>query len=224
MYAMEKIVPSYIEEYLRELIPQRDEFLSLLEAEAADTATYAPIIEPEVANLLSVLIKIHRPKRILELGTAIGYSAIVMAKAMGEGEIVTVERYDRMYERAIENIRRAGLSRVIKPVLDEAENALTWLDGGFDMIFLDSAKGQYLEFLPECMRLLKVGGILVSDDVLYKGEVTDEVGTEKRKVTIVKRLREYLKFISDCDFLRTSVLPIGNGVAISYKEKDYEKN
>ncbi len=224
MYAMEKIVPSYIEEYLRELIPQRDEFLSLLEAEAADTATYAPIIEPEVANLLSVLIKIHRPKRILELGTAIGYSAIVMAKAMGEGEIVTVERYDRMYERAIGNIRRAGLSRVIKPVLDEAENALTWLDGGFDMIFLDSAKGQYLEFLPECMRLLKVGGILVSDDVLYKGEVTDEVGTEKRKVTIVKRLREYLKFISDCDFLRTSVLPIGNGVAISYKEKDYEKN
>lgn len=155
MYAMEKIVPSYIEEYLRELIPQRDEFLSLLEAEAADTATYAPIIEPEVANLLSVLIKIHRPKRILELGTAIGYSAIVMAKAMGEGEIVTVERYDRMYERAIGNIRRAGLSRVIKPVLDEAENALTWLDGGFDMIFLDSAKGQYLEFLPECMRLLK---------------------------------------------------------------------
>lgn len=224
MYAMEKIVPSYIEEYLRELIPQRDEFLSLLEAEAADTATYAPIIEPEVANLLSVLIKIHRPKRILELGTAIGYSAIVMAKAMGEGEIVTVERYDRMYERAICNIRRAGLSRVIKPVLDEAENALTWLDGGFDMIFLDSAKGQYLEFLPECMRLLKVGGLLVSDDVLYKGEVTDEVGTEKRKVTIVKRLREYLKFISDCDFLRTSVLPIGNGVAISYKEKDYEKN
>ena len=224
MYAMEKIVPSYIEEYLRELIPQRDEFLSLLEAEAADTATYAPIIEPEVANLLSVLIKIHRPQRILELGSAIGYSAIVMAKAMGEGEIVTVERYDRMYERAIGNIRRAGLSRVIKPVLDEAENALTWLDGGFDMIFLDSAKGQYLEFLPECMRLLKVGGILVSDDVLYKGEVTDEVGTEKRKVTIVKRLREYLKFISDCDFLRTSVLPIGNGVAISYKEKDYEKN
>ena len=87
MYAMEKIVPSYIEEYLRELIPQRDEFLSLLEAEAADTATYAPIIEPEVANLLSVLIKIHRPKRILELGTAIGYSAIVMAKAFHKSAV-----------------------------------------------------------------------------------------------------------------------------------------
>lgn len=224
MYVMEKIVPSYIEEYLRELVPKRDAFLSRLEAEAADTETYAPIIEPEVANLLSVLIKIHRPKRILELGTAIGYSAIVMAKAMGQGEIVTVERYDKMYERAIGNIRRAGLTHIIRPILDEAENVLTWLDGGFDMIFLDSAKGQYLEFLPDCMRLLNVGGILVSDDVLYKGEVTDEVGTERRKVTIVKRLREYLKFISDCDFLSTSVLPIGNGVAISYKEKAYEKN
>ncbi len=224
MYAMEKIVPSYVEEYLRELIPEKSGFLSALEAEAADTETYAPIIEPEVAALLTVLIKIHRPKRILELGTAIGYSAIVMAKAMGDGEIVTVERYDKMYERAIENIRRAKLSHIIKPVLDEAENALTWLDGGFDMIFLDSAKGQYLEFLPGCMRLLKVGGLLVSDDVLYKGEVTCEVDTERRKITIVKRLREYLKYISDCEFLTTSVIPIGNGVAISYKEKEYEKN
>lgn len=221
---MEKIVHPYVEEYLRELIPPRDAFLSNLEREAADTETYAPIIEPEVAALLTTLIKIHRPKRILELGTAIGYSAIVMARAMGDGEIITVERYDKMYERAICNIKAAGLSHVIKPVLDEAENALTWLDGGFDMIFLDSAKGQYLEFLPDCMRLLKTGGVLISDDVLYKGEVTDSVDTEKRKATIVKRLRDYLKFISEADFLSTSIIPIGNGVAISYKEKDYEKN
>lgn len=221
---MEKIVHPYVEEYLRELIPPRDAFLSNLEREAADTETYAPIIEPEVAALLTTLIKIHRPKRILELGTAIGYSAIVMTRAMGDGEIITVERYDKMYERAICNIKAAGLSHIIKPVLDEAENALTWLDGGFDMIFLDSAKGQYLEFLPDCMRLLKTGGVLISDDVLYNGEVTGSVDTEKRKVTIVKRLRDYLKFISEADFLSTSVIPIGNGVAISYKEKDYEKN
>lgn len=221
---MEKIVPSYVENYLRELVPPRDEFLSQLEAEAADTLTYAPIIEPEVANLIVTLIKIHRPKRILELGTAIGYSAITMARAMGEGEIITVERYDKMYERAVSNIRRANLSHIIKPVLDEAENALRWLDGGFDMIFLDSAKGQYLEFLPDCMRLLKIGGILISDDVLYKGEVTDTVDTEKRKLTLVNRLKSYLKHISECEALATSILPIGNGVAISYKEKEYEKN
>lgn len=221
---MEKIVPEYIEEYLRSLLPERDSFLSELEREAADTETYAPIIEPEVAQLLTTLIKIKRPKRILELGTAVGYSSIVMARAMDGGEIITVERYDKMYERAISNIKKAGLSHIIRPVFDEAANALSWLDPGFDMIFSDAAKGQYLEFLPDFLRLLNPGGILISDDVLYKGEVTDFVDTEKRKVTIVKRLKDYLKVISDCPYLTTSVLPIGNGVAISYKEKNYEKN
>ena len=141
-----------------------------------------------------------------------------MAKAMGEGEIITVERYDKMYERAIENIKKAGVSHIVKPVLDEAVNALSWLDPSFDIIFLDSAKGQYLEFLPACLSLLKKGGILISDDVLYKGEVTDAVETEKRKSTLVERLNKYLSHISNTDELTTTILPIGNGVAISVKE------
>ncbi len=215
---MEKIVPTYLEEYLRSLLPERDAFLSSLEKEAADTETYAPIIEPEVANLLRVLIRITKPKRILELGTAIGYSSICMAKAMEEGEIITVERYSAAYERAVSNIKKAGLSHIIKPVLEEASSVLNWLDPPFDMIFLDAAKGQYLEFLPDSLRLLKKGGLLISDDVLYKGEVTDAVSTEKRKVTLVNRLGKYLEYISDSKELSTTVLPIGNGVAISVKE------
>ena len=215
---MDKIVPEYMEEYLRCLLPERDAFLSSLEKEAADTETYAPIIEPEVANLLTVLIKITKPKRILELGTAIGYSSIVMARAMGEGELITVERYAVAYERAVSNIKKAGLSHIIKPVLEEASSVLNWIDPPFDMIFMDAAKGQYQDWLPDCLRLLKKGGILISDDVLYKGEVTDAVSTEKRKVTLVNRLNKYLEHISDAEGLSTTVIPIGNGVAITLKE------
>ncbi|MDP4133104.1 MAG: O-methyltransferase [Bacillota bacterium] len=216
---MDTIVPSYLEEYLRSLLPQRDELLASLEKEAADTNTYAPIIEPEVAQLLRTLVMLKKPKRILELGTSIGYSAIVMAQYMDEdGELITVERYSNAASRAGENIKKAHLENIIKVVEEEAVTALSWLDGCFDMIFLDAAKGQYSEFLPYCLKLLKPGGIIVSDDVLYKGEVTDAIDTEKRKVTIVKRMNEYLKLISGLDGLTTSVLPIGNGVAISVKE------
>ncbi len=221
---MGKIVNSKTENYLRSLVPERDSFLASLEKEAENTLTYAPIIEPEVANLLTFLIKLCRPKRILELGSAIGYSAIVMARAMEDGELITVERYDKMYERTINNVKKANLSHIIKPVFDEAYNALSWLDGPFDMIFLDAAKGQYLEFLPDCLRLLSDGGLLVSDDVLYKGEVSSQEETEKRKVTLVNRLNLYLEHISNTPTLSTTILPIGNGVALSVKLEDKNKD
>lgn len=221
---MGKIVNSKTENYLRSLVPERDSFLASLEKEAENTLTYAPIIEPEVANLLTFLIKLCRPKRILELGSAIGYSAIVMARAMEDGELITVERYDKMYERTINNVKKANLSHIIKPVFDEAYNALSWLDGPFDMIFLDAAKGQYLEFLPDCLRLLSDGGLLISDDVLYKGEVSSQEETEKRKATLVNRLNLYLEHISNSPLLSTTVLPIGNGVALSVKLEDKNKD
>lgn len=209
------IVFPHIEPYLRSLLPERDELLSALEREAADTATYAPIIVPEIAQLLRVLCRLVRPRRILELGTAIGYSAIVMAEASPDAEVITVERYDAMYERALANIRRAGLEKRVRPVLDEVANALSWLEGPFDLIFLDAAKGQYGAFFPDCLRLLSPHGVIVSDDVLYKGEVSGDADIEKRKETLVERLDTFLCDISRRDDLLTAVLPIGSGVALT---------
>lgn len=208
----------YITKYLRSVAPNRNELLLSIESMANKDETYAPIIEPEIVSLLSVILSLHKPRRILELGTAIGYSAIFMAQFLPEdGEIITVERYGKNAALARENIKKSGYNN-IKVVEDEAENALLWLDGGFDLIFMDAGKGQYIEFLPSCLKLLKTGGVLVSDDVLYKGMVAEDDLIERRKITIVKRLREYIDIITNHPQLVTTIIPLGDGVAISIKK------
>lgn len=215
---MDELCPAVITAYLRSLLPERDTLLFSLEREASESDTYAPIIEPEVAQLLRLLVRLVRPRRVLELGSAIGYSAIVMAREMQGGELITVERYDKAFERTLVNVRKSGLSHIIRPLCEEAESVLSWIDGPFDLIFLDSAKGQYLAFLEDLKRLLAPGGLLISDDVLYKGEVAGASPMEKRKATLVSRLHAYLTALRDAPELLTSVLPIGNGVALSYKK------
>lgn len=216
---MSNINEKYVEEYIREVIPQSSDFLKKME-EYADT-NHVPIIHPEVAQFLRVLIKIKKPKNILEIGTAIGYSALVMAESMGkEGRITTIERRQDMVDIATENIKTNGYQDMIEIKLGEAEEVLPTINDDFDFIFLDAAKGKYMEFLPYCVSNLKAGGIIVSDNVLFKGMVANDDLVIRRKKTIVRRMREYLTYISNKEIFETSIIPIGDGMAITYKKEE----
>lgn len=207
----------YINEYVRNTIKQEDGILAELERFAEEN--HVPIVHPEVARLLVVLGKLTRPRRILEIGTAIGYSAILFSTILQPGgKIDTIERYDVMVDRAISNIKKAGLEDTIAVMAGDALEVLRCLDKQYDMVFVDAAKGQYLEFLPECLRMLNKGGLLISDNVLYKGMVATDDLVVRRKKTIVKRMRDYLDVICHHEELETSLIPMGDGIALSYKK------
>ena len=214
----ENINYSYITEYLRGLLKKREGLIGEIEKEAAKEESYVPIAEPETAQFIRVLLDIHKPSKILEIGTGCAYSAICMA-SHSDVKIKTIERYDKVYARAVENIKKAGLQDKIEAVLGDAADILAEMSGEeYDMVFLDAAKGQYINFLPHNMRNLKKGGLLVSDNVLYKGMVAERSLFVRRKVTIIKRLKIYLKEISENEAFDTTILPLGDGVALSYKK------
>ncbi|AEV69045.1 O-methyltransferase [Acetivibrio clariflavus] len=207
----------YINDYIRNTIRKSEGILKELEEFA--NKNHVPIVHPEVAKLLQVIGMIKRPSRILEIGTAIGYSSILLSEVLQpNGRIDTIERYELMIERAKNNIKRAGLENVINIIAGDALEVLKCLNKQYDLIFLDAAKGQYPEFLPECLRLLSPGGLLISDNILYKGMIANDELVVRRKKTIVKRLRNYLDMLCNSENLETSIIPIGDGVAISYKK------
>ncbi|HOQ36465.1 MAG TPA: O-methyltransferase [Acetivibrio sp.] len=207
----------YINDYIRQTLKPNTGILKELEAFSKEN--HVPIVHPEVAALLKVIGLTLKPRRILEVGTAIGYSSILLSTILEPGgKIDTIDRYELMVERARENIKNAGLSDVINIIVGDALDVLKCLNKQYDMVFLDAAKGQYPEFLPECLRMLKSGGLLVSDNVLYKGMVANDELVVRRKKTIVTRMRNYLKTLCSMDELETSILPVGDGVAISYKK------
>lgn len=215
---MSNIAHDFIEEYIRGLIPPKEGYIKSMEEYAAQNNV--PIIHPEVGQFLRVLIKANGVKRILEVGTAIGYSAAVMAgAAAGNCEIVTIERDEAMRDLAVENIQKLGLGDNIKLLFGDAIEVLKDVQGEFDMVFLDAAKGHYDYFLPMCLKLLKFNGLLVCDNVLFRGMVATNKLLIRRKITIVKRMRKYLSHISDMEELETVVLPIGDGIALSCKLK-----
>lgn len=206
------------QDFLDSLIPRRSLFLQNLREKSALEESYAPIVQKSTEQLIVTLLKILKPHRVLEIGTAVGYSAILMADNLPkDSSIVTVERYKKHADIAVDNVFASGYEKKIRVIEGEAAEVLSWLDGGFDFVFLDAAKGQYIEFLPDIMRLLNPGGVLLSDNILYKGMVEDEEKVEHRKITIVKRLRMYLEEIMGNPLLTTSIIPIGDGVALSVK-------
>lgn len=215
----------YITEYLRNLLPKREGLLLEIEEKAKIEDSYVPIAEPETEQLLSLLIDMQKPKNILEIGTGSAYSAISMAIRSRDIKVLTVERYGLVANVARDNIKKANLSDRITLVTGEATEVLKDLKNEFDMIFLDAAKAQYIKFLPDILRILKKGGLLVSDNVLYKGMTAEKSLLVRRKITIVKRLRMYLEEISDNPYLTTSVLPLGDGVALSWRNnKDIKED
>ena len=216
--AGEKINEEYITEYLHEVLPKSDGILYELEEYAKEHDV--PIIHREVKAMLEVLCKLKKPERILEIGTAIGYSATVLAKATSDDtKIVTIERDPEMTEKALYNIERAGLSHRIRVIEDDAERALSCLDSKFDLIFIDAAKGYYNEFFAEVLRLVSDEGLIISDNVLYKGMTATDDLVKRRQKTIVGRMRKYLEMLCNHPDLTSSIIPIGDGVALSwYKE------
>lgn len=211
---MSDITYDYMEEYIRSLIGDHSSGLKALEEYAE--ANFIPIIQKEVARYLELMINIKKPKRILELGTAIGYSSILMNIAsMGNSIITTIERDKVMIEKARFNIEAFGLSEKIKVVEGDCSEVLENLQGEYDLIFMDAGKGHYNHFLPNCLRLLSRDGILVADNVLFRGMVASNHLVVRRKITIVKRMKSYLNEISSREDLITSVLPMGDGIAVT---------
>lgn len=216
---MSNIAHDYIEEYIRSLIPKSKGHIKAMEEYAKKHDV--PIIHPEVAQFLRVLIKSFGVKKILEVGTAIGYSAIVLAEASGHDcEVVTIERDEDMYNLALENVKLMEMEKNIKIVKGDALDVLKDIEGIYDLIFLDAAKGHYDHFLSMCLKHLKINGLLVCDNVLFRGMVATNKLLIRRKITIVKRMRKYLEHISNMPELETVVLPIGDGVAFSCKTKE----
>ncbi|NLM75568.1 MAG: O-methyltransferase [Clostridiaceae bacterium] len=212
-----KICYEHIDRYIRNVISRETGFLKELEEYAR--LNHIPIIQPETAAFLKVLIKIHKPGRILEAGTAIGYSSIVMAEANPETVIDTIEIDEEIAKIAEKNIRKMGLEENIRIIIGDALEVMQCLSTSFDMIFLDSAKGQYIEYLPEVLRLLKPGGLLVSDNILYKGLVAEPGPIPHKHRTIANNLRKYINLICNDKKLETSIIPIGDGLAVSIKER-----
>lgn len=209
---MSNITYDYMEEYIRGLIKDEDDLLIELEEFAKENSV--PIIHKEVGRFLEVLINIKRPKKILELGTAIGYSAILMEKAsQGESSITTIERDKAMVNLATKNIEKSGYKEKIKIVEGDCLEVLSEIDEKFDLIFMDAGKGHYNHFFPECLRLLEDDGIIIGDNVLFRGMVASDHLVKRRKITIVKRMREFLNMVSQDEFL-TSIIPMGDGLAL----------
>ena len=198
----------------------------LNEIEEEALRTNVPIIRREMQSFLKVLLAMKQPTRILEVGTAIGFSALLMSEYSGsKTHITTIEKYEKRIPIAIENFKRAGKADQITLLEGDAFEMLPRLEGPFDFIFMDAAKGQYIHFLPEIMRLLEDGGVLVSDNVLQEGRIIDSrFAVERRDRTIHSRMREYLYELKHHPQLTTSVLPIGDGVTVSVKRKAEESD
>lgn len=192
-------------------------YLNELEKEARETNV--PIIRTETQSLLRTLIAVNRPERILEVGTAVGFSALCMSEYAPEGcQITTIEKYEKRIPVALENFRRFGKSGCIQLLAEDAAVALKKLKGSYDFIFMDAAKGQYMNFLPDVLRLLRTGGPMVSDNVLQDGDILESrYAVTRRDRTIHARMREYLYELKHNPLLVTSVLPVGDGVAVSVK-------
>ena len=213
---MANINEEFIDEYIREITPESSSYLKRLEEYAHEN--HVPIVEPETAQLIRVLLKSKKPKSILEVGAAIGYSALIMAEITEDTtNITTIERNESMIIEAKKNIENSPYAHRIKLIEGDAEEILPNLKDTYDFIFIDAAKGQYKEFFDHCSKYLVSGGIILSDNVLFKGMVASDQLVVRRKKTIVKRLREYLKYINELDGYTSCILPVGDGVAITYK-------
>lgn len=209
------IVDERLVTYINSLDAGNTAMLDQIEREA--TADYVPIIRKEMQSFLKFLLAMKKPARILEVGTAVGFSAILMAEYDPVPcQITTIENYERRIPIARENFKRAGKEAQIALLEGDAAEVLKTLEGPYDFIFMDAAKGQYIHFLPEILRLLEKDGVLVSDNVLQDGDVIESrFAVTRRNRTIHKRMREYLYTLTHSEELVTAVLPVGDGITLS---------
>ena len=193
----------------------------LNELERYAKKTNVPIIRTEMQSLLKFLLAMKEPKEILEVGTAIGFSALLMSEyGPKDCHITTIEKYEKRIPIAKENFQKAGKEDAITLLEGDAMEILQKLEGSYDFIFMDAAKGQYIHFMPDILRLLKVGGLLISDNVLQDGDIIESrFAVTRRNRTIHARMREYLYELKHHEDLETVILPVGDGVTISVRRK-----
>ena len=200
------IVNERVVAYINSLDCGNSDICNTIEKEAI--ADEVPIIRKEMGNLLKVLLQLVQPERILEVGTAVGYSSILMSENMPEKcTITTIENYDKRIPVARNNFKRAGKENVITLIEGDALEVLKTLEGPYDFIFMDAAKGQYINYLPDIKRVLRKGGLLISDNILQEGEIVESryAVTRRNRTTHTK------------DFV-TSIVPIGDGITLSVKQ------
>jgi len=193
------------------------EYLNEIEKFAKETDV--PIIRNSMQAFLRFWLTMQKPMKILEVGTAIGFSALLMSEYAPEGcQITTIEKYEPRIPIAKANFEKAGKQDVITLLEGDATEILKGLTDSYDLIFMDAAKGQYINFMPEILRLLKKGGILISDNVLQDGDVLESrFAVTRRNRTIHSRMREYLYELTHHEVLETCILPVGDGITVSVK-------
>ena len=212
------IVNERVVAYINSLDCGNSDICNTIEKEAI--ADEVPIIRKEMGNLLKVLLQLVQPERILEVGTAVGYSSILMSENMPEKcTITTIENYDKRIPVAKNNFKRAGKEDVITLIEGDALEVLKTLDGPYDFIFMDAAKGQYINYLPDIKRVLRKGGLLISDNILQEGEIVESrYAVTRRNRTIHARIREYVYELTHSEDFVTSIVPIGDGITLSVKQ------
>ena len=211
------IVDERIITFINSMDTENSEILETIEQEAL--AADVPIIRREMQSFLEVLLLMKKPMRVLEVGTAVGFSALLMSEYAPAGcEITTIENYEKRIPIARNNFKRAGKESQITLLEGDAMEVLPTLDEPYDFIFMDAAKGQYMHWLPQILRLLPSGGVLLSDNVLQDGDIVESrYAVERRNRTIHTRMRDYLYELTHMKEFETSVIPIGDGVALSVK-------
>lgn len=192
------------------------------EIEAYANELGIPIVPHETAKFLDFFTATMQPSQVLEIGTAIGFSASLMAQHLqADGHLTTIDRYEKMYERAKENFKKMGLEERITLIEGDAADVLPTLEGSYDLIFMDSAKAKYIEFYPECMRLLRQGGVLIIDDVFQGGTVLDdEAEIPKRVRKIHRKLNELFDTVLNDKSNRSTLVPLGDGLLMVRKEAE----
>ena len=213
------MIDEITKEYLDNLLHLNCEEDILFEFRKEAKGNNIPIITEDVERLIKIILKSTSSKSLFEVGTAVGYSSCVFANIMGQDSYVkTVERDEIRYIEAKNNIRKYGFEKNIDLCLDDAAEVLKKENKTYDVVFLDGNKGHYIHMLEDCKRILKPGGLLICDNVLFRGMIDKSKPLIRRKITIVKRLRMFLEAINKDEELTTSVLPIGDGLSISIKK------
>ncbi len=220
---LSQIVNRDIVMYINNIQPMCSGKLGELQKESWDNKI--PIIDKETARFLSTLLSIYKPKKILEIGCAVGFSSSLMSQYIEDGgHITTIDRFDIMINKAKNNFKKLDVEEKITLLEGDARVILKELSCEYDMVFLDAAKGQYINIINDCLRLLKKGGILIADDIFQNGLITKNIeDIPKRQRTIHRRLNDFLYKMSNNNGLESSLIPIGDGLLLSHKIKENVK-
>ncbi len=212
------IVKDEIVNYINRVQPIQNDAIGELQKYAYENDV--PIIDQETARFLGTLLAMKKPQSILEIGCAIGFSSIYMTQFLAEGgKIITLDRFDVMIRQAKANFEKFGVQDKIELIEGDAVEVLENLQGEFDVIFLDAGKGQYVNMLENCIRLLKSGGLLIADDIFQNGKIVADIDTiEKRQRTIHRRMNEFIETINNDPRLDSSLVPIADGVMLAVKK------